>query len=419
MVFWSDLLPGMRMWYEVRRMSNLIPLDDRKIRKQAFASLEKLLKKLQRMEGYVESFHDQDERLFHEWFELTFRDDNREVASLRGQYRELADFHNHMHALAQMEDLALPEAAYLLREEERIYQSANSEQRREIEEDRRLREQFICSQTQRNERPSSASPDLDEEDLEEVDLLNELDDEELEEWCASSQTAFFLLGKTLRAANYSKDFELFFRLWEATHSKIQRDFARQFEKQHGYSLMEALGQMRERFCVESDSNSGEREEALKLQYRQLVRKLHPDVHESANGVANEVWRKKMWEQVQEAYQRQDLQELNRLFHLVLLRTRDLEQLRLSELHLSRRWISDEIERMSDLTKRLRRKPAWGFSRRKNFEPIKRKIERDLRKARRDLENQVIELRVHHAHLERLGRESLRQRRRRSMNLRFP
>jgi hypothetical protein len=399
-------------------MSNLILLDDRKIRKQAFSSLEKLLKKLQRMEGHVESFHDQDERLFHEWFELTFRDDNREVASLRGQYRELADFHNHMHALAQMEDLALPEAAYLLREEERIYQSADAERRREIEEDRRLREQFIRSQTRRNERreePRSSAP-LDEEDFEEMELLNELADDELEEWCASSQTAFLLLGKTLRVADYTKDFELFFRLWDATHPKIQRDFARQFEKRHDYSLMEALEQMRERV---SGDGSGERKEALKLQYRQLVRKLHPDAQEASAGPSNEIWRKKMWEQVQEAYEREDLQGLKRLFHLVLLRTRELEQLRLSELHLSHRWISDEIERLSDLMKRLRRRPAWGFSRRKNFEPIKRKIERDLRKVRRDLETQVVELRVHHARLERMGRESLSRRRRRSMNLRFP
>jgi hypothetical protein len=403
------------MWYEAALMSNLIPLDDRKIRKQAFASLEKLLKKLQRMEGHVESFHDQDERLFHEWFELTFRDANREVANLRDQYRELADFHNHMHALAQMEDLALPEAAYMLREEERIYQSASSEQRCGIEEDRRLREQFIRSQTERNERREASDP----EDLEEVELLNELDHEELEEWCASAPAAFLLLGKTLHVASYTKDFELFFRLWEATHPKIQRDFARQFEKRNGYSLMEALEQMRERFSARGGSGldrDGERAEALKLQYRQLVRKLHPDVHEPEGRASNEVWRKKMWEQVQEAYEREDLQGLNRLYHLVLLRTRDLEQLRLSELHLSHRWISDEIERMAEMMKRLRRKPAWGFSRRKNFEPIKRKIERDLHKARRDLESQVIELRVHHAHLERLGRESLR---RRARGLRFP
>lgn len=391
-------------------MSDLILLDDRKIRKQAFASLEKLLKKLQRMEGHVESFHNQDEQLFQEWFEATFRDDNREVADLRAQYRELTDFHNHMHALAQMEDLALPEAAYLLREEQRIYAAASLEERRRIDEDRLLREQFIRSQVQGEERREAS---LDEEDLEEVEILNELDADELEEWCASSQTAFLLLGKALRVASCTQDFELFFRLWEATHPKIQRDFARRFEKQHDYSLTEALERMRERL-----GGDGERKEALKLQYRQLVRKLHPDLHEPSSRPADEIWRKKMWGQVQDAYEREDLKELNRLFHLVLLRTRDLQQLRLSELHLSRRWVSDEIELLAEQMKRLRRRPAWGFSRRKNFEPIKRKIERDLRKLRRDLENQVVEMRVHQTRLERLGRESLGRRRRRSVNLRF-
>lgn len=419
-------------------MSNLILIDDQQIRKRAFSALEKLLKKLQRMETNVESFHGRDERLFHEWFELTFREDNQKVANLRGQYRELADFHNQMHAFSQMEDVALPEAAYLLREEARLYESGTPAQKALIEEARRMREEFVRSQTSRNERRQKrdAEPEKedryappDEEDLEEVELIGELDDEELEEWCASSQTAFLLLGKTLRVASFTKDFDLFFRLWDATHPKIQRDFAKEFERAHGYSLLEAIEQMRtetrSRRDVDiedeqaesgggSDANrastpEGERLEALKLVYRQLVRKLHPDMNDD-DTAAEKIWRKQMWARVQEAYQREDLKGLNKLFHLVLLRTRDLDQLRLSELHLSHRWVSDEIERMNEMVKRLRRKPAWNFSKRKDFEPIKRKIERDLRKVRRELEDQVIELRTHHSYLERIGRESIQHRR---------
>lgn len=411
-------------------MSNLILLDDQQIRKRAFSALEKLLKKLQRMETNVESFHGRDERLFHEWFELTFREDNSRVASLRGQYRELADFHNQMHAFSQMEDVALPEAAYLLREEARLYATGTPSQRAMIEEARRLREEFVRSQTSRNERRKSRNyeePEKedryappDEEDLEEVELINELEDDELEEWCASSQTAFLLLGKTLRVASFTKDFDLFFRLWDATHPKIQRDFAREFERAHGYSLIESIEQMRAEAgkFAESDSPKektstpeGERLEALKLVYRQLVRKLHPDANAaSADDSSTEnIWRKQMWERVQEAYQREDLKGLNKLFHLVLLRTQNLDQLRLSEIHISHRWVSDEIERLNELMKKLRRKPAWNFSKRKDFDPIKRKIERDLRKVRRELEDQVIELRTHHSYLERIGRESIQQR----------
>lgn len=409
-------------------MSNLIPLDDQTIRRRAFSALEKLLKKLQRMETNVESFHGRDERLFHEWFELTFREDNLRVAGLRGEYRELADFHNQMHAFSQMEDVALPEAAYLLREEARLYAEGTFEQRAAIEEARRVREEYVRAQTSRNERRSRPEEQAenedryslpDEEDLEEIELISELDNEELEEWCASSQTAFLLLGKTLRVANFTKDFELFFRLWDATHPKIQRDFAKEFERAHGYDLIESIEQMRSQAQtrqVDVDdagdkprSVEGERREAVKLVYRQLVRKLHPDVNEKDESI-EKLWRKQMWERVQEAYQREDLKSLNKLFHLVLLRTRNLDQLRLSELHISHRWVSDEIERLNELMKRLRRKPAWNFSKRKDFEPIKRKIERDLRKVRKELEDQVIELRTHHSYLERIGRESINQRR---------
>ncbi len=393
-------------------MANLILIDDKKIRKQAFSKLEKLLKKLQRMETNVESFHERDERLFKEWFELTFREQQQQVAALRGQYRELADFHNQMHALAQMEDLSLPEAAFILREEERLLHSGSEEQRRLINDARRLREQFVHSQSERNEKrfereDDEASEDRyippDEEDMEESELIAQLDDEELREWCASSKSAFILLGKTLRVASFTKDFTLFFRLWDVTHVKVQEQFARRFMKEHGYSLIEVIEEMRGR-VNDGESVEGAKLEALKLTYRQLARKLHPDMHAAAKSESAD-WRKKMWERVQEAYKRQDGKALNKLFHLVLLRGRELEQLRLSELHMSHKWLADEIEQTNHHVKKLRRQPAWGFSRRKDFQPIKQKLEREMAKVRDSLEEQVIELRTHHAFLERMGRES--------------
>jgi hypothetical protein len=54
-------------------MSNLIVVNDQEIRKKAFSRIDRLLKKLQRMEANLESFFERDKRLFGEWFDLIWR----------------------------------------------------------------------------------------------------------------------------------------------------------------------------------------------------------------------------------------------------------------------------------------------------------------------------------------------------------
>ncbi len=60
-------------------------------------------------------------------------------------------------------------------------------------------------------------------------------------------------------------------------------------------------------------------ETFKLLYRQLARKLHPDMNASDQ---ESDWRKSMWLRVQQAYKIEDKKEMTKLFHLVLLRNSD-------------------------------------------------------------------------------------------------
>lgn len=453
-------------------MGQLILVDDRKIRQKAYSRVEKLLKKLSRMEANVESYFDRDKRLFNDWFELTFRDQRAQLEALRTQYRDLAEFHNQMHALAEMEGLALAQAAYIIREEERIYQQGTAAERQKIEELRRLREAYVDSLAERqNERArrrrardqedemadsSSQRSDTrapDPADIEELELLAELTDTEIEEWCADPEVAFLILGKTLKLASFTKNYTLFYRLWELIHPKIQAQFARDFKKSSGVSLYDVIEKLKAKHPPESGAGAGSgsgsgkkhqtgsRESAyqveqedefaqakptaadsLKLMYRQLARKLHPDMFvASDNGHENEnePWRKKMWLRVQVAYKEEDLKQLTRLYHLILLKSRELNDFRLSDLDLSHEWLADEIGQTEDYIRSLRRQPAWGFSRRKDLSTVTRKLGRDLDKDVRALETQVTDLRIHHSFLERMGREmagkssTLRRHRRRS------
>ncbi|MGZ3721671.1 MAG: J domain-containing protein [Bdellovibrionales bacterium] len=397
-------------------MPNLIVVDDSHIRKSAFAAAARQLKRLEQLESRLKSFHERDQKLFSDWFDLAFRDRRHKMDLLRGEYRELAEFYNWMNALVSMEDISLPEAAVRIREEQRLYREGTVKDRMRIDELRRVREEFIRAQLDRaNSRERKRSQPEEKGETEETNYgraevtraLGRLADEEIEDWCADPEIAFLFLGDCIKAGHAGGDFKLFFRVWDLTHAKIQRQFAKEYQKEFGSSLFDVLEKMRDGgFAAEAPAANPL--ESLKLMYRQLVRKLHPDVN-GEEAFAEDSWRRTMWQRVQVAYQGENLSLLNKLFHLTLLRGNELSDLRVGDLQTSQKWLADEISETEQSIKGLRSKPAWGFSRRKDLQPLARKLERQMEKDRAKLEEQVVDLRMHIVFMERMGRDQMRGR----------
>jgi len=393
-------------------MSNLIVIDDHEIRKTAFARVDRLLKKLRRLETGLADFNEQDQVRYNEWLELTFRHERAAIEMLRAEYATLVEFHNRMNALAEMDDLSLPEAAYQLRMEEIIYARGTPEQRMKIDEARRLRDAYVRAEADRSEqryaRQRARERDEERQTAEEIEQVKSLNDEELEEVLADPSDAFELLGKTLKVAVTSGDYKLFLRLWDSIHPQIQHQFAKDFKRKSRLSLFDVVATMR-RNSMEPDEKVEEAEEAppekvetFKLIYRQLARLLHPDMQVGQAEDAG--WRHQMWLRVQGAYKNQDDSLLNKLSHMVLLRTRKLNDLRVSDLHMTHKWISEEIGALEKEFRRLRQLPAWKFSRRKDMSKVAEKIGRQMKKEHLYIEDKVLELRKRHAFLERMGRD---------------
>jgi hypothetical protein len=96
-------------------LKHLLVIDDQRICKVAFSEAEKLIKKMDRLEQDLESFHVQDQRLFSSWFDLTFRKEQQQIVERHEEHRALAKFHNWMIAIAQQLDISLPAALLILR----------------------------------------------------------------------------------------------------------------------------------------------------------------------------------------------------------------------------------------------------------------------------------------------------------------
>jgi hypothetical protein len=239
-----------------------------------------------------------------------------------------------------------------------------------------------------------------------------------------------------------EDARLLLRVWSHVPSKFRKPFAKEFEADWGRSFHDLIDDLTERYGQtpksepEDDEDSvpapepeaqyigqprkkdlppAEAEEAMKILYRKLVRRLHPDLQ---NGIqdgpsALAAWHKKIWNRLQGSYEKRDHLDLEKIFHLVLIRSRDLTLLTISEIIQSRKWLEDEFADLTAQTKAMKKMPAWGFSRLKSQEKLERKLSKPINDEIRSLENEVISMKQDQKHLEVLSRVESQPRRKRS------
>ena len=437
-------------------MKTLIVIDDRNIRKAAFAEAEKLIKKVERLESYFQAFQEQDQRLFSDWYELTFREARKRILNLHEEYERLADFHNSMVAVAKMRGVALPLAFQYLSDERKRYAEGSALDRAKIDRERQEREQYI--QCEIDDELSAAFDDDDDDDDDddededdtfddgsafsedrteldaEMRAIDAMPEKKLRQACRDHHGAFDLLGTVLSHARSERDFARFLRVWDIVPFKHRQNFAKSFARETGNSLKNYIEEVREALRdnahaeARSREDGAEREddgrqqssdefvgsstaqrksfssvtnsEASKSLYRKLVRRLHPDLQSGGESFAP--WQRDMWLRVQRAYHDCDAKKLEMLHGLVMIRNRDLGELTIGEIVDSRVWLEAEVGRLSDEAKALRKLPSWGFSRRKDFGPVVRKIERSMAAERRHIEAKVQDLKDHHEIIEMLG-----------------
>jgi hypothetical protein len=399
----------------------LLIIDDRRLRGEAFAHAEKFIGKIDRLEAAMQSFRDHDQKLFNNWYELTFRSEQMKIEKFREEFRTLVRFHNWVVATARLQEISMPEAYWSMDKERRRYARGDAETRRLIDETRRAREQAIRDDMQREAREEQAAEQKARVGLDDVREMSEI---KLNKLCSDFETAFDLLEQTLERSRTPREFEVFLRVWNATPPRIQREFARGFKEEHGVSLkqiiekiqtalkVDQLAREEEAGAGESDSPQGEfkldraaapseasaprPEERLKLMYRKLVRRLHPDLHGEMKS-----WQKKIWDRAQKAYSDRDHGAIDRLYRLTMLRLKELSDLTMSEIHESYSWLKNEFSDLEREAKNLKRMPAWGFAKRKTYEPLTKKILRDFDREIDIIKDEIEGVQMEHELLESL------------------
>ncbi len=451
--------------FEVRNRDLLI-IDDRLVREKYFSQAHEVLTKIDEMETKIQAFHSTDQRLFDQWFRLTFKEDQAVVDRSREDLKQVARFHNWVVATALKLNIEMPQAYVLMKEEERLWDLASAEEKKKIDLEREARDRYVSAEVHGRDNESYRFDSDDEagsemnaqigtvlshleilifqQDFEHlpqiadrIEQISELPDSEIKYWLKEQDAAFLLFDLSLSWSESQNDFSFFRRIWSLMSNKQKKDFSEVYSLLSGRSMQELLDDIGaseesrtsskgedgnedlddDETAFQFDENSESRgnsktdpsgrrsksgskgqhkkifeNEKLKSLYRKLVRKLHPDLQASRSADHSEGWTAKAWEMVQKAYHGADVAGLQKILKLTLLRSKALDQLTLDEITDARKWLKKDLDVLESESQHLKLSPAWGFSQKKDYAPLSRKIEKDFRQMLNQVRFQIAEVR---------------------------
>lgn len=308
------------------KVTSLITVDQEPIRKKFIKNCQKTIKSFEKAETEWEYYKSKDLNEYSEWYQKNFQSLENEVTSLAVEIEKLAEMIN-----------AVNEVSYFSRMSKgRAYEWVK----------------------ERKEHPESFS--------------EEKDSEEFRDYFEDSDSFFdHDAREDLNSDGFSPEFIDYFEDYLKKNPKMR------FYCEADYSFFENFF---ERFHEEYKKNHAgteERkkkntvEESLKFIYRNLVRILHPDYRKEKDDRTDA-----LWHEVQDAYQKKDIERLNTLYALYNIRKGNFrENFTISQI-LN---VEEEFKvQLKDIRKNLRlakKQPAWGFSKLKD----RKKIHTDLSK----------------------------------------
>lgn len=386
---------------------SLSVVDDFEIRKDLFFASSNLLKKIRKLEKDHANLLLCDQILYHDWYNLTFRDELQAGELLEKRHKVLTTFHVHLKHVAETSKVSLQRAYFMLKEEESQYQAGDDVWRFVIDKLRKNRfdaatrslpEGTSISKRVMNEpavnfaeifaQDDSALSGLRRRARSVYHYLNEVDDDMMVRHLSVPMAGYQLFKETFHIAMKCGDWKLLSRIWKAANPAYQQRFLRNMPLHLKEFLQQIISDNADEVALEKEKSEAENQ--ARTIYKKLVRLLHPD-KQAGMSQEHQEWASIKWQRVQDAYRNLDHEALKRIDLLCMAELGQLNDLTTDEIYQSSLVLNEEYELLKKALKACRKNPAWKFSSRRNFETLKKRAHSELRKKFAPLEAEVAAL----------------------------
>lgn len=351
---------------------DLLVIDDKKVRANAFKKARSSLRSLERLEITAQRFEGEDQELFNAWEKEALKEVREVNERLREQVNQAQERHEKIRALRHAEGIEAHLAFARVQEEEASYIAGNLDRKRELEAIWESRQKAYYAW-------------LDEQDQKAREEAKE-QRRQWQEWQRKQQEKW--------REQWKREQEELERQRQETagsdpaaggESPQEETIDADEEEFFGYDLDEGNDPQRPAPLNRAD------EEQLKLIYRQLVKELHPDKRgQSSNGKLNS-WQQRIWEDAKDALERRDLESMNRIFSTAMLRLDKLQCLTIGEIQDCARWLQISKAALQEENRDRRRSPVWNFSGRKSLLSLYWKLRRGADKETEQLRLTLLSL----------------------------
>ncbi|UOF02902.1 hypothetical protein [Bdellovibrio reynosensis] len=382
-------------------------VDDNEIRKDLFFASSNLLKKIRKLEKDHANLLLCDQILYHDWYNLTFRDELQAGELLEKRHKILTTFHVHLKHVAETSKVSLERAYFMLKEEESQYQAGDDVWRFVIDKLRKnrfdaatrsLADGSAISKKVIQEpavnfaeiffKDDSALSGLKRKARSVYHYLNEVDDDMMARHLSVPMAGYQLFKETFHIAMKCGDWKLLGRVWKAANPAYQQRFLRNMPLHLKEFLQQIIADNADEVALEKEKSEAENQ--ARTVYRKLVRLLHPDKQVGMSQEHQE-WASIKWQRVQAAYRNLDYEALKRIDLLCMAELGQLNDLTTDEIYQSSLVLNEEYSMLKKALKACQKNPAWKFSSRRNFTVLKNRARTELRKKYAPLEAEVTAL----------------------------
>ncbi|MBL7556567.1 MAG: hypothetical protein JNM24_12175 [Bdellovibrionaceae bacterium] len=425
---------------------NIIWIDQKPLIQKAIEDLEAWHEKIESLEIEIQRFQDKDLKLYNEWYTLTSQIYQKEIDQIFEVYRKLAEFHNWIIYTAEDQNITLPEAYYLMAQEEEKFSNGTEREREQIQKIRDGRQRAIDGNLDDDE--PFAEDELSEEEQRqhaeekisdarayherELDIYEAMSEKEIRKIMKDPSDGLMLLIQCVTICLETYRFDLILKIWNATPPKIKKTFNKGFQKEFGMSLDDLLNRAtdkaREDAGVEDDEDfdfarhfedpfmrskpktkpkQTEDSELAKIFYRRLMLKIHPDKLSKEFMVVKKPWLDRLWKKIQLAYNDVNVSSLQNLYLQVLISLKQYDEVTYSELKHGSELLKKEFSRIRDSQAGNLSHPAWGFSALKSYKKLERQISEPYMESKKRLLHDKARLEDLHASLKLSAESALR------------